>query len=266
MPRPKWSREIDNLREGRGITQKALADEVSKILGRRVAEKKVNNWAQAHNNLKADELCALADFFGCTPDSILGYTESKAGDKSLQFICDHTGLSDATVSILHEQQQARSLLNGFIDSFLSSGAWKDIITDIASALDSHNVALQEECNTDIRRSTTMIALDKKLGLSAAGYQLDGKPEIPPGTVLLEAYNATDYYVEKAARLFSEYIRKQFLDSYGRSNNKAKESCRRSGNDKEEDRHPKRQDIHFLGRPSYSGEGRTRKASPAVLFW
>ena len=221
MPRPKWAQKVDELRASRGIEQRALAEEVSKILGRRVSVQKVKHWAQADNNLKADELCALAEIFGCTPDSILGYTESKAGDKSLQFICDHTGLSDASVNILHEQQQALPLLNGFIDSFLSSGAWKDIITDIASALDSHNVALQEECNTDIRRSTTMIALDKKLGLSAAGYQLDGKPDIPPGTVLLEAYNATDYYVEKAARLFSEYIRKQFLVSYGRSNNNAK---------------------------------------------
>lgn len=220
MPRPKWSQEIDNLREGRGITQKALADEVSKILGRSVNEKRVNNWAQAHNKLKADELCALADFFGCTPDSILGYTESKAGDKSLQFICDHTGLSDASVSILHEQLQALPLLNGFIDSFLSSGAWKDMVSEIENALNSHNVALHEECETDVKWSTAMSALDKKLGFRASGFQLDGSPDIPPGTVLLEAYKATDFYVEKAARLFGEYIRKQFLDSYGRSNNNA----------------------------------------------
>lgn len=216
MPRPKWAQEVDELRASRGIEQRALAEEVSKILGRRVSVQKVKHWAQADNNLKADELCALADFFGCTPDSILGYTESKAGDKSLQFICDHTGLSDATVSILHEQQQARSLLNGFIDSFLSSKRLKDILEDVETAISCADIAKREECKTDIHLTATLAQIKSKLNDS--NFQYDGLPDLPPGTALVSAKGAETLLVDEATKLFREFLQSFISAKIGGSNN------------------------------------------------
>lgn len=80
---------IRNLREERGITQKALGE----IIG--VSQQIVSRMEKNRNTIQADVLIQLADYFGVSTDIVLGYQGKDNGISSvmdiLQVHADTTG-------------------------------------------------------------------------------------------------------------------------------------------------------------------------------
>ena len=215
---PIWGQRMYEARKkkGRKETQEELANALSEILkwsdGRTVVRENITQWESGSREPDLSLITALAMHYDCSTDYFLGLTESFSNEKNLRDICDYTGLSDESVHVLNAKKDNPPLLSEFLNSFLTSEALELIIQDLSNARDSNDIARGDKCTTDIQHATAMTNLDTKLGLSASGYQLEGKPDIPPGTVLLEADNAVDYYIDRLTRRFGEFIRKQYFET------------------------------------------------------
>lgn len=87
---------IRTLREGKGMTQQALADALH------VKRETINMWENGFRDLKTGAIVSLADFFNVSSDFLLGRVNFKSSDIDTQSICKKTGLSGDAVEALVE--------------------------------------------------------------------------------------------------------------------------------------------------------------------
>lgn len=73
-----------------------------------------------------EDLMMLADFYNVSIDYLVGRTDTPTTDKDLRFVCDYTGLSDKTVTLLHsrikERAPYREKMFKFINKFITDFA------------------------------------------------------------------------------------------------------------------------------------------------
>lgn len=110
---------ISKLREGMGLSQKQLADELEKI-GLKVRRETVTQWENGSRDLKTEYTIKLADFFGVSCDYILRGIVSE----NVQ-ISKETGLTDESINHLrrlstihwgHGDLTLPNAINAFIGS------------------------------------------------------------------------------------------------------------------------------------------------------
>ncbi len=68
MTKPTLTNNVRSLREKRGISQEALAHEIGVTLGT------INNWERLNTDIPGRRIAALATFFGCTMNDVMGVT------------------------------------------------------------------------------------------------------------------------------------------------------------------------------------------------
>ena len=201
MVRPKWAVRVDELRDVRGLQQQDVADGISRILSKSVSVSKVKHWEQGDRAFKVDDLIALATYFDCTPDYLLGYTESTSPNKNLQFTRDHTGLTDDAIEVLNSQKSASPLLNAILSDFLTSDCWKAFAKDMEAATDFAALAEIQEKSKEELADVNELARDAHIqaNLKDYGFQYGMQKPFP-------AKDAKDFYIDRATRVLGEYLR------------------------------------------------------------
>lgn len=182
-PFPSRLREL--IRE-RDVTQEQLKDVLS--LSKRQS---VTSYVDGETLPTIDKLVAIADYFGVTPDFLLGFSDAKTNDIEVQAVCDRTGLSVKAVKELQE-------LPGW------AAKWAD--SDIRSMLNLviENYAF-ELCN-----GLQRIESAKNNALSAISLPVSSPPNTP--TAKLDALQDSQKELELALFNFTEICR-QIADEF-----------------------------------------------------
>lgn len=94
--RKQVAERIMYLREARGLSQKALSDELAK-LGLIVRRETITQWENGTRDLKTEYLAKLSEFFGVSADWLLGLTDAPERTPAA---VDELGLSPDAVSYL----------------------------------------------------------------------------------------------------------------------------------------------------------------------
>lgn len=109
---------IKKLRTERGLTQNDLAAMMN------CNRQKIADWERGKSTPSADDLILLSKKLSVSADYLLGLSDTPTTDKDLQFICDYTGLSEKSITLLHSG--AIRANNKAIDFLLSKTGFYDL--------------------------------------------------------------------------------------------------------------------------------------------
>lgn len=89
---------IKQLRTNSGYTQNQLAEKLN------CNRQKIADWERGKSLPAADDLVLLSKTFQVSTDYLLGIAEIKTTDKDVQFVCEYSGLSEKSITLLHEYE------------------------------------------------------------------------------------------------------------------------------------------------------------------
>lgn len=78
-------------------------EDIAKLL--RVQRQVISYFENGSRTPNIDDLIKLAEIFGTSTDYLLGLTDAQSTDLEVKYICDYTGLSEKTVSELHNNKE-----------------------------------------------------------------------------------------------------------------------------------------------------------------
>lgn len=114
------SERLKECRKKKGVKQSEVADRLN------VQRQIISYYESGTRKPNLDDLIMLADFYNVSIDYLVGRTDTPTTDKDLRFICDYTGLSDKTVTLLHnkivERVPYREKMFKFINKFITDFA------------------------------------------------------------------------------------------------------------------------------------------------
>lgn len=84
---------LRELREEKGLTQKEFGDKVN------ASQNTVSQWESGKRNIEVDRLLQFAEYFQCTTDYILGNSDQKNGNNTVQD--ESTKYRDA-IALMHD--------------------------------------------------------------------------------------------------------------------------------------------------------------------
>lgn len=201
---------LKELRENAGYTQ----EQASKEIG--ITKSTLSSYEQGNSVPDGRVINAMARVYGTSPDFLLGFVEYPTQDMDLRQVCEYTGLSENTVYVLSKQKDITPLFISFIDAFISSGAWIEIVTDMITAISCADIAQREKCETNIHLVAALAQIKSKL--SDSNHQYDGLPDLPPGTALISAKGAETLLVDEATKLFREFLQTFISETLGGDDN------------------------------------------------
>lgn len=106
---------IGKLRTERNESQEALAKAIDE------ARETIKHWENGTRRIKAESIVKLSEHFGVTSDYLLGLSNVKSTEKSVQIACEVTGLSEAAIESLTSFDlelipHAKKTLNALLES------------------------------------------------------------------------------------------------------------------------------------------------------
>lgn len=114
------SERLKECRKKKGVKQSEVADRLN------VQRRIISYYESGTRKPNLKDLIMLADFYNVSLDYLIGRTDTPTTDKDLRFICDYTGLSDKTVTLLHsriiERVPYREKMFKFINKFITDFA------------------------------------------------------------------------------------------------------------------------------------------------
>ena len=78
----------------------------------------INQYKQGTSFPKMENLIKIAEFYNCSLDYLIGLSDVKSPEADLQSVCAYTGLSELSVSVLHNNAEYRNK-HGEMDSLAS---------------------------------------------------------------------------------------------------------------------------------------------------
>lgn len=85
----------------------------------------INQYKQGTAFPKVENLIKIADYYNISLDYLIGITDTKSRNTTLQAVCDYTGLSENSVEYLHNLKQRGSLENVYVIDLLLENARYD---------------------------------------------------------------------------------------------------------------------------------------------
>lgn len=76
--------------------------ELAAFLG--VPDNTISYFVSGRRTPNTEQLAKIADFFNVSADYLLGRTNAKTTDKDVQFVCEYSGLSEKSITLLHEYE------------------------------------------------------------------------------------------------------------------------------------------------------------------
>lgn len=114
------SERLEECRKKKGVKQIEVADRLN------VHRSMISHYESGTRKPNLEGLIMLADFYNVSLDYLVGRTDTPTTDKDLRFVCDYTGLSDKTVTLLHsriiKQVPRHEKMFKFIDKFITDFA------------------------------------------------------------------------------------------------------------------------------------------------
>lgn len=115
-----FSSRLRKLIKDENISMQTLSSEIG------VSRQAISQYCDGSTVPNADKLLKIAEYFNVSIDYLVGRTDTPTTDKDLRFICDYTGLSDKTVTLLHsrikERAPYREKMFKFINKFITDFA------------------------------------------------------------------------------------------------------------------------------------------------
>lgn len=130
---------LRELRAEKRVSQEAL----SKVLG--VSKSTIGLWENGDTLPDAKSVCDLAAYYGVSTDFLLGKTDISSADMNTREICERTGLSGDTVTLLSAYSGMNTLASSFIARFFEDVVTGDSLTMICDFLrrSAHAGAIDE---------------------------------------------------------------------------------------------------------------------------
>ena len=117
--------KIATLRAEKQETQQQLADSLG------VKRETIKFWEGGNRQIKGGDIIKIARHFGISTDYLLGISDVKAPETSMQAVCDMTGLSEKSILSI---QIFKALHNEELNAMLTD----DCFSDVLSSMDSLN--------------------------------------------------------------------------------------------------------------------------------
>lgn len=135
----KIAQRIKKLRKSKKLSHQKLAEELRKkynitiskdsLIQYEVDTEHHSKWDKL-KGMNIEYLYYLADFFNVSVDYILGITDNPTTDKTLDFICNYTGLSQSAVNTLRQLNTTKCKT---ISQIIESNEFLNIVHIIISA-------------------------------------------------------------------------------------------------------------------------------------
>ena len=132
--RPKKQKNMNSplarrLRELSGaMTHQEIADGVG------ISRQTIGQFLLGNTQPDTETLCKLADFFKVSTDYLLGRTDVKSADTTLQDICKYTGLSEKAITLLSLSKDSEFYNILPIINFLIESSENSILLRMGEAL------------------------------------------------------------------------------------------------------------------------------------
>lgn len=137
---------LSKLRESRNESQQQLADAVG------VTRQTLSRYENADRTINIEVMLEIAKHYNVSADYMLGLTENQTTDSNLQSVCEYTGLSETSVTKLHEMGSLlrNRIINGtFMEDLIDSEELRAIIKEnpfLIEYIDSFTDCLGSEKN------------------------------------------------------------------------------------------------------------------------
>ena len=105
---------LKELRREKGVS----VNELAAMLGR--AESTFRTWEIGKSNPDVDALLALADYFNCSVDYLLGKSSMKIPEPDIQMVCNYTGLTEKAVQVLRDSPSFNDRLRDVVNLLLEN--------------------------------------------------------------------------------------------------------------------------------------------------
>ena len=114
-----FAKNLSDLMTEHKETQKKLAEQLG------VKQQTISYYRNGQSTPDADNLVKIAQHYGVSTDFLLGLSgDIRTVDNSVKVICEYTGLSEETVSKLHNPLYTEfPLLQYFINTLATSSDW-----------------------------------------------------------------------------------------------------------------------------------------------
>ena len=105
------------LRETRG---KSLSQaKAAELIG--VTKSSLSLYECGDNIPDAKTIRKMAEVYGVSADYLLGLSDAKTDNKDIQAICEYTGLTEKTISALHEMSDSTGFVRCFLEALIAPG-------------------------------------------------------------------------------------------------------------------------------------------------
>lgn len=134
MLEKEMGERIATLRAEKEETQQQLADSLG------VKRETIKFWEGGNRQIKGGDIIKIAKHFGVSTDYLLGISDIKAPETSIQAVCDITGLSEKTIFSI---QFFKGLNNKELNAMLTNDCFRDILSSMGQ-LNYYSEYLRDE--------------------------------------------------------------------------------------------------------------------------
>ena len=209
----RFRKEVD---ESGGVTS------VSEQSG--ISRNTISYWYYGARTPDAGNLVTIANTFGCSTDYLLGLKDIRTPDPQKHDATSYTGLSEQTVSDLHDvlskNHNAIKLIEGFIDYF---GLHGDTLSQLNRATECAKKAKDGNNNFNESAYYFSESIKRTFGIT----DTRGSITLPDGVVPLSSADAVEFYIDCITRSFrqflSNYVKQQSSGEFEEEDNNGKES-------------------------------------------
>lgn len=169
----------------------------------------INQYKLGISRPSLENLCKIADFYGVSTDYLLGRTETRSPNATIQAVCEYTGLSESAISCLHSAKlQNQNLRQNPMHARIHA-PWEPDNLDMLSYLLTNRKFFIGVLDKFIELGVCAVSLLKPIHLLAPEEFRD----IPKDHVLLTGVEYFDYlryellhYIEQIIDRFTSEIR------------------------------------------------------------
>ena len=216
------------LREEKHLSHAKLSERMKNEFGLEISTTSLMNYevsdlshrkARKNLGMRAEYLCAFSKLYGVSTDYILGLSDTKSSNTSVQTITAATGLAECNAKLLSLAHSASSSLDDMqeLTRYICQDALKDYIF-------IDKIHIDEKTNTFIKRRASVIAstlptfIDTIIELaSASNLLLDSYSQIEttdhrnPGLSDLTYNEFVEYKIYQIANVITWELRRKFIE-------------------------------------------------------